>query len=206
MASELPFEITRRIADFIQRRDRAQSCLVCKAWLPVFQESLFEEIVINDYIRFAESVDISCSRNKLLQRYGKKTRTLHISENTLINGQQILALQQYLPHLHRFKWDSTCIDENSFVTDPGWNLWSSITYLEVNVENYDSSTLPHVYYSIISNLGQLKRLEFKSIFNAKMFKQTVEDIEFLNDKLPKLTYLSLGVQLESINQRREANA
>ncbi|KAL0073780.1 hypothetical protein J3Q64DRAFT_1780275 [Phycomyces blakesleeanus] len=198
VASELPFEITRRIADFLQPRDKIQCCFVCKAWLPAIQESLLETIVINDYGKFAKSVGLSGSTSNFLQRYGHSSRKLHIGQYAQIFGEELLALQRCLPHIQYFKWSTANIDEYTFIDHSGWKLWEFLTDLEVKVWVYVPHTAPSLFYSLFSKIRPLRRLEFKYMFNTGLYKHTVGEFDALNNSLPELTRMALGAQLLSI--------
>ncbi|KAL0084946.1 hypothetical protein F4703DRAFT_1981853 [Phycomyces blakesleeanus] len=81
LASELFFEITLIIASFLQPKDKVQCCLVCKAWHPAFQESLFETLIIQTRASIDKLTDPTNSAGKLLQKYGFRTQTLQIIKN-----------------------------------------------------------------------------------------------------------------------------
>ncbi|KAL0085700.1 hypothetical protein J3Q64DRAFT_1108078 [Phycomyces blakesleeanus] len=199
LASELPFEITLLVANFLQPRDKVQSCLVCKAWLPAFQESLFETLFIQSEASANKLMDSINSSISPLQRYGHKTRTLNIGKNTSLGDQQLYTLQQHLPYLENFRWYSASVKLLRSIDFGGWNLWAeSLTNLEITVKFCIHTELPRTFTLIRSNLCRLKRLKFYTAYTT-LFTYTFDDFELLNDQLPELTYMSLSAQFKEMS-------
>ncbi|KAL0087422.1 hypothetical protein J3Q64DRAFT_1848245 [Phycomyces blakesleeanus] len=200
LASELPIEITLFIARFLQSADKIQCCLVCKAWTPAFQQSLFEAVIIKRYSGANKLVDSTNLANNLLQRYGHKTQTPEISKSTFLGDHQLYALQKYLPNIQYFKWSSKEIKLLLLTDFNGWNLWAeSLTDLEITVKDYGYDILPKILDSIRSNLHRLKRLHFEGLNYDSFSPCTFDDFELLNDQLPELTKLLLTVQFDKMS-------
>ncbi|OAD73155.1 hypothetical protein PHYBLDRAFT_65756 [Phycomyces blakesleeanus NRRL 1555(-)] len=199
LASELLFEITLIIANFLQPSDKAQCCLVCKAWLPAFQESLFETLLIQTEASVNKLVDPTSSASKLLQRYGHRTQTLDITKNILLSHRRFFTLQKHIPNLKHFKWNDASVRILGPTYFDVWNLWAeSLTNLEITMQFCPYDIPPTSFNSIRSNLRRLTRLKFIIPFKT-LFTCTFDDFELLNDQLPELTYISLSARFDEMS-------
>ncbi|KAL0083847.1 hypothetical protein F4703DRAFT_1981994 [Phycomyces blakesleeanus] len=196
LASELPYEITFLIANFLQPRDKVQCCLVCKSWLLASQESLFETISVKSYCNVNELVYATNPENNLLRKYCHKTRMLNIGRNICLRDRQLLALQKNLPCVQVFKWNNAIVEQYQLINCCGWNLWEkSLTNLKITVLRHDYASLSNIFVSIRSNLSRLRRLHITDQYNERALQCTFNDFELLNDQLPELIYMSLSVHL-----------
>ncbi|KAL0084581.1 hypothetical protein J3Q64DRAFT_1821884 [Phycomyces blakesleeanus] len=198
LASELPVEITLSIAEFLELEDKIQCCLVCKDWLPAFQESLFKQVFVKNRCGVRTLVDTNSSANRLLQRYGHRTGTLDIRNNNL-DERQLYSLQQHLPYIRCFNWAYTSVCQLQSINFCGWTLWAEcLTSLKITSRSDDLIEIRHTLNLICSNLHQLKRLYFHTS-NTDSFTYTFDDLELLNDQLPELTYISLSAHLDDMS-------
>ncbi|KAL0087380.1 hypothetical protein J3Q64DRAFT_1737116 [Phycomyces blakesleeanus] len=220
LVSELPIEVTLLIAKLLQPVDKVQCCLVCKAWFPTFQGSLFEKLTIRSDSSINKLTDLTKSPNGLFGRHGHKTRKIEIDIPDIMDDMQLSILQKHLPNVQCFKWTNTlvgttingllfqkyylhlrrllCLLPRVPIDLRGWNVWAkSLTDIEITANASDYTELPNIFDLIRSNLRQLKRIHIDSSYNRRSLC-TFADFELLNDQLPELTYLFLNVQLDKM--------
>ncbi|KAL0085435.1 hypothetical protein J3Q64DRAFT_1849116 [Phycomyces blakesleeanus] len=199
LASELPVEIMLCIAESLELRDKARCCLVCKGWLPGFQKSLFEIIVLNK-IGINKLLDPTSPASNLLLEHGHNTRTLRIRKDSLLHNRKLYAFQKHFPNLECFRWELSRLIEPFVPNDIyGWNMWTeSLTKLELHLSYHVNNDQDKIFNLVRLNLCRLKQLKL-CVSGSDMHPFTFDDFELLNDQLPELMCMSITARFEEMN-------
>ncbi|KAL0082318.1 hypothetical protein F4703DRAFT_1864668 [Phycomyces blakesleeanus] len=207
LVSNLPFEIIRKIADFLDTSDKSQASLCCKAWQIPLQESMWTHMTIDDDQILGRICDPGSLENNLYKRYGHHVHTLHIDFPGSIYSK-ILALQKLLPNLRQLRAEFRAKNDEVFQevmyseNAVDCSLWRSLTDVSINLKYSYLQRGIEEFYPIIYSLHGLKSLSLDQDCFVNLLALTFDKLELIHSHLPKLEELHINTEPVAISPER----
>ncbi|KAI9013867.1 hypothetical protein CLU79DRAFT_838593 [Phycomyces nitens] len=186
MVPELPFEILSLVASFLSQKDRITCLEICKDWLPAFQHSLWQMMFIDD--TFINSIyDTRPSSDNVYRINGFRVQRLKMTINSPVQKHLFGLLQQLFPCIRHLEF-LVDVQPDLYTVDLfDWNLWTSLTQLEITLDDSIRELGPKATFEQLSSLNSLVRFNMISYNSTEIdycFK--LEDFEALYYHLPNL--------------------
>ncbi|KAL0077864.1 hypothetical protein F4703DRAFT_1881629, partial [Phycomyces blakesleeanus] len=204
LASELPFEILRNIGRFLYLPDQLESCLVCRTWKIPFQDSMWDVIDLQNDEMMDKMSDVSTRVHAFYRKNGYRVRELLIWPNIYIDDQEIFTLQQHFPNLNCLIISHSCLGGPNFGSIADWNLWGSLTELNVDITGWRHDNPADAFLNISLGLPNLERLMLNRFNGNQPVVVTLDQLESFHSNLPQLKYLVLDMRPAAFENEEDA--
>ncbi|KAI9033946.1 hypothetical protein CLU79DRAFT_830299 [Phycomyces nitens] len=191
----LPLELMHIIADLLSPKAKFQCVQVCTTWQAVFEQSLWETIVIKSPECLKEVCNVATTRTNRYHKTGYRTRRLYLGDSIGIGNNQLYTLQKSFPNLKHLIISKSSLKNSHNITRRGWIFWRGLTELKLYINELGSQSQVQTLRRLSSYLPNIKRLECCSNTNSKAPIYTLEDFEAFHSNMPGLEYLCLSVNV-----------
>ncbi|KAL0084294.1 hypothetical protein J3Q64DRAFT_1699664 [Phycomyces blakesleeanus] len=198
LLSELPFEILSKIASELSRGIVSQCCLVCKAFLEPFQESLWRDIRICNQ----DDLDIICCPEtpKAYSKFGHKVHNLCLITHGTMTDHQLKYLQNLFPHVKSLYIHGVNAGPFDDIALTGLGPWYSVKNLDITFLGDSTTAIKQVYLALLPLFPNVIDLKLNCRFQAGVAFY-VEDFEIIHACLPQLKHLLTSVRLGMMTTR-----
>ncbi|KAL0081154.1 hypothetical protein J3Q64DRAFT_1866415 [Phycomyces blakesleeanus] len=197
MAEKLSPNLISYIATFIPKADQISCSIVCKKWTQPLLNVIWSKIILSQ-----RDIDNICNKYGQANNYWKNShRVWALTLTNLPSNRAIFLpiLQQMFRRLSYLEYTEVYQDKRWIVDSLNWNLWNSLTYLNVTLEYVDKSLVLMEMFEKLSVLRRLSNITIEDARNtAKNTTVSWLDIESLHQYLPRLKYLKVGLILTPI--------
>ncbi|KAL0097889.1 hypothetical protein J3Q64DRAFT_1715693 [Phycomyces blakesleeanus] len=190
---ELPFEVLVRIASLLSLEDKLSCTAVCKAWKPLFQESLWDTLYIQNERKLIDICYSTASHNCIYPENGSRVKEIYMSKGLLPSIEEIMVIQRMFHNTDLLYAPLRVLGSPDIQKFTESYSWKSLTCLEIIIDGFDSPVerIPS-FIKATAYLPCLTRLEFVKNYTESSLIYTINDIEDLHSNLPHLKYLSLN--------------
>ncbi|KAI9028299.1 hypothetical protein CLU79DRAFT_559809 [Phycomyces nitens] len=197
--SQLPFEVLLRIANLLPIEEKLSCTTVCKAWKPLFQESLWNSLYIQNQRILENICDDSAPKHRIYQKNGSRVREIYVPKELAISKDQILTIQQMFQNIDILCAPLRVLKDSTLESFTGLYLWESLRSLEVTIDKLDSQTerMPS-FLKAISYLPHLTWLKLLDNSAISLLVYSINDLEELHSNLPQLKHLFLNGKVSAI--------
>ncbi|KAI9020054.1 hypothetical protein CLU79DRAFT_836409 [Phycomyces nitens] len=196
--STLPFEILLEIAAVMPTQDKLTCATVCKAWTLPFQESMWGSITINTKQTLKDICRVSTTNPSCYQKFGSLVTSLTLGARLQLTDQQLYTIQALFGNIKHLKIPTIShnLDISESIVD--WNLWSSLSSLEIYMQQMESDDDMEELFYALSLLPHLKKLHITEDYGSGNMPYRWQAFEAIHTYLPQLEYLQMDVGFEKI--------
>ncbi|KAL0077641.1 hypothetical protein F4703DRAFT_1880258 [Phycomyces blakesleeanus] len=199
LASQLPFEITIHISNYLSTKDRIECSRVCQAWAIAFQESLWDSIVISDKTTLNNICHPGSAIYQTYRTNGCYVKSLDLGLRLFATDKQLHTLQNHFKNLQYLRTQCSSLSATDFGTNaPNWSMWGTLTKLEMNLGFIKTPHIKAKLLDILACLPRLEQLHIAQDYTSKTVQFTLRDFETLHASLPLLEHLTLDMESQLI--------
>ncbi|KAI9021672.1 hypothetical protein CLU79DRAFT_186521 [Phycomyces nitens] len=198
MARRLPFELLTDIAACLETKDKLICATVCKEWTQPFQDSIWNTLDIN-----SSNIEAVCNplnpQNYIYAKNGYRVEKLCMGAFYRLNDAQLLAIQKCFNAPKYVSLQLHSLDRHAFGRTADWNLWKSLTQLDLFIPELDPGQRNIEMLRILACLPRLTRLAIEETFMKERGHYTWRTLEAIHACLPRLSYLHTSLPMDQVD-------
>ncbi|KAL0073043.1 hypothetical protein J3Q64DRAFT_1861373 [Phycomyces blakesleeanus] len=198
---KLPLEIMYLVANLLAPRYKLECVRVCILWRVVFEDSLWETIIINSPDDLKGVCNAVTTRTNRYNKAGNRTRRLYMGDSISAENNQLYSLQKSFPNLKYLIISRNSLRNEHNIAKRGWSFWRELTHLKLFMNESGTQNQIQKLHRLSLYLPNIKNLECFSTIKSRAPTYTLEDFEALHSNMPALEYLCLPANVAILSDR-----